>query len=485
MFQRYFIKSVHARYPLLKNIILKKITRFSLLVLSIALFAIMGCQEDDTPNVDSSPEFVNLESALSSLPGLTVNFQASISDPAGIKSIRLLYEPWFLDKTIRKDSLPETYDLNYAFQVPGDAVEGSSHTIEVIAENSGGVTTSQNITVTLDADIDAPQITINSPSNNATILIGDGDELNIDLNFTDNQDLASFSVSSDILNETVDLDGTSATYTQSLDITEPALYTFTFTLTDSAGNTTTSTRAVNVVEDLSFLNMYLADDTGITSFDNSLSGYPYATTSSTIAGEEGYVFTVNYYAPAANTGVYFVAQQSGFGPFAFGASEDNPGELVIGSDNSISPIVLGARGYYEIQMDLRDQSYEVTPIADPGSPNIAGFTGVYATGTGISIDGQAINQYNPATSAPLTIDPDNPFRYAAELLFNESNGSFIFVGNQANYGVFWRVNNGPIETTSAIVRQGGVECNFSQQYGGVYRLTVDIFLNTFVITQVE
>lgn len=442
----------------------------------------VSCQNDDLPDVNSAPEFSNFAENIASLPGQTFTIQATITDPAGIKSVSLEYEPWFLDRKIQRDSISDTYHLNYSFKVPNDAVEGTSHTVLLTAENIGGVTTSQEITVTLNADIAAPVVTVNSPANASTVVIGEGNEINFDVNLTDNQQLSELLIESSVFTETVSLNGNSYHYTNGINIDTPRQYTFTFKATDLAGNTTVVSSAVNVVEQLSFLQMYLADTSNTSDFTASLAGYPYSTTPSTATGEQGLVFRIRYYAEQANTGVRFVAQKTGFGPYTFGSNGTSDGQLVLGSAVSVAPINLPSRGYYDITMSLQDLSYTVTPVGSIGTPNIPGFTGLYATGTGLKINGQNIDQYNPAASAALTVDPTNAFRYSATIQFNAANGSFIFVGNQANWDVFWRVNNGPIESTTAIVPQGGTECGFATQYSGSYKLTVDIHLNTFRIT---
>lgn len=463
---------------------MKKIKHFYRFVSCLLLTVVLvSCQDDDLPQVDSAPSFTNVSEEISSLPGQTFVMQATITDPAGIRSISLEYAPWFLDRTIHRDSISDTYELNYSFLVPNEAVEGTTHTIVLTAENVGGVFTTQEVTVTLNADIQSPTITVNSPADGATVLIGDGDEILFDIDVADNQQLNELLIESDVYTEVVSLSGSSDSYINSIDIDTPGVYTFSFTATDMAGNTTTVTSSVNVVAELSFLNMYLADTDNVSDFTAALAGYPYATVPSAVAGEEGLVFSIRYYAETANTGVRFVAQNTGFGPYAFGSNGTNDGQLVIGSDATVDPIVLPSVGYYDITMSLVDLTYTVTALGDVGTPNISGFTGLYATGTGMVIDGQAIDAYNPAASAPLAVDPNNPYRYSATIEFSAANGSFIFVGNQANWNVFWRMNNSAIESTSGIVPQGGIECGFATQYTGSYELTVDLYLNTLRITQ--
>ncbi|QCW99533.1 hypothetical protein FGM00_05195 [Aggregatimonas sangjinii] len=455
----------------------------SLLMVISTLF--FGCEnDDDTNTVDSVPEFTSLVGSVSSLPGLTLVFEGTITDPAGIKTINFKYEPWFLDKTIVRDSVTTTYDLSYQFKVPEDEAENSVHTIPLTVTNTGGETTTQEVTVTLDLDVTAPSIQISQPIDGATVAIGDDDEIIFDINVTD-ESLSELKIESSILNETLAISGASYNYTNSLDISSPDNYVFTITATDMTGNTTTQTLSVNVVDELKFLNMYLVDTNDVAVFDSVLGGYPYAGTGSSVEDEEGFVFSFRYYAEADDTAVFFIAQRASFEPFAFGDDPESEGQLAVGSDASVPPITLPASGYYDIAIDLRDLSYSTTLLDTPTPPVMdADFTGVYMTGTGLIVNGTEINAYNPATSAPLEVDPNNPQRYTGTVEFNADNGSFIFVGNQANYNVFWRVNNGPIPTTDAIVPQGGTECLFDTNYPDSYRLTVDLFLNTFTITKI-
>lgn len=457
-----------------------KTTKTTFWFICISLAILLGCSDDDKPLVvDSSPLFESLQEQISSLPGLTFTFKAVVTDPAGINAVNIKYEEWFLDKTIIKNDNPESYEINYQFKVPEDAIANSTHIIPIKIINAGGNETTQNVEVTLNQDVSSPQIDAISPANESTVLIGNAIEFNI--NVTDNN-LSEFKIESDVLNETLPISGTDYNYINAINIEEPGTYTFDITVTDTSGNSSSETVSVNVAEELNFLTMFITDSNAPDFADSYFAGLPIAGTGSTEPEEEGFVFSFRHYAATDNAEVYFIPQPASFDPFAFGRDPSEDGKLVLASMEDILPIILPNIGYYDINIDLRNLSYTVSAIATPEDPmNNVGFDGVFVTGSGISVDGQDITEFNPATSAPMQMDPNNPQRYSATIEFIGTNVSFIFIGNQASYSVFWRVNNGPITTTTAIVPQGGVECTSDIQYSGSYKLTVDVFLNTFTI----
>lgn len=333
-------------------------TKTKLLFISFLLL-LLNCSDDDAISVDSTPEFNSVENSVSSLPGETFTFKGVVSDPAGIKSVNISYEPWFLNKTIVKDSLPKSYNISYNFKVPNDAIANSTHTIPIIVTNAGNVNSTQNIVITLDKDIAKPQINITSPIDASTVLIGSNNEINLDIAVTD-RELSEFKIESDILNETIAITGTSYNYKKSLNITNPNKYTFKISATDASGNVSTKTVSVNVLNNLSFDVMYVTDVTDEALLSSDLFGIPYTTSASTASTEDGFVFTAKYYSKSVNSEVRFLAQKTSFSPFSFGAI-NNSGGLALGNSSSVNPIVLPSIGYYEIKMDLRDSSYKITP----------------------------------------------------------------------------------------------------------------------------
>ncbi|MFD2725163.1 hypothetical protein [Hyunsoonleella rubra] len=428
-----------------------KTIKKKLLVITGMLVILSGCSDDDSSvNVDSTPEFQTLIQEISSLPGEIFLFEGIVTDPAGIKTVNFKYDKWFLDKTIRKDSLPETYTISYMFKVPDDEVDFSTHTIPVTITNAGDVATTRDVVVTLDKDIAAPTITVNSPVDGATVLIGAGNEINFDIDLAD-RELAEFKIESDLLNETLAISGASYNYTNVLDVANPGNYTFNITATDVTGNEATTTVSVSVVTDLQFNAMFLTDETSDAALNQDIFGIPFSTEGSQATGEDGYVFTGRYYSTAANSEVRFVPQQGSFEPFTFGADPNTPGKLLLGQNASVSPIVLPGTGYYEITMDVRDLSYTVTSY----TPSDPAFDQVYILGRGIFIDAvtsTCTNNNDGSTQCwhfnsgkPFTKDSNNNYLWTIDVTLqdqpndNGANG-FILNANTSGWAPFWRTN---------------------------------------------
>jgi hypothetical protein len=410
---------------------------------------IIGCDDDNSESVDSTPEFQTILQEISSLPGENFTFEGVVTDPAGIKSVNFKYESWFLDKTIVKDSLPDTYTISYKFKVPDDAEAFSVHTIPVTIANAGGITATRDVVVTLDKDIASPTITINSPIDGATILMGAGDEINLNIDLSD-RELFELKIESSLLNETIPLSGSTFNYTNSIDVSDAGDYTFTITATDATGNEATASVTVSVVNDLQFNAMYLTDETTDAALNQDLFGIPFSTTASELSGEDGYVFKGYYYSKASNSEVRFVPQQGSFAPFTFGADPGNPGKLVLGQDATVAPIVIPGTGYYEVSMDIRDLSYSVTSY----TPADAVYDQIYLLGTGNYIDATTstcTNNTDGSTQCwhfksgkPFTQDASNDYLWTIDVSLQDepaqnANG-FILNANPAGWAPFWRVD---------------------------------------------
>ena len=466
-------------------------TTKSILLIFLTLFAItISCSDDDeSVNVDSSPEFQSIVDQVSSLPGETFTFVGIITDPAGIKSININYEAWNLNKTVVKDSFPDTYNLSYKFKVPQDAVEGTTHIIPVTVINRGGKKTVKEIVVKLNLDITNPVIEIAKPISGSTILIGDGDEVAFDVTVTD-VELAEFKIESTLLNETISISGATYNYKKTLDVATAGKYDFTISVTDAFGNVAVKTITINVLNDLLFDSMYITEVTSNDGLTSDLFGVPYVTVPSVEAGEDGNVFTARYYSTKANTKVRFLPQKGSFQPYTFGADPAVPGKIVLGAGPDVDPIILPQVGYYEIKMDLRDQSYTVKPY----TPSDVPFEQIYILGRGIFVGDTSVCTDNTNGSSlcwhfksgkPLVKDTNNSFLWTLDVSVADqpddagANG-FILNANPIGWAPFWRVDNAA--DPDATVPGGGANYVFPDSaLGKNYKVIFDTHLNRLVL----
>ena len=464
------------------------------LLLILSIFAlIISCNDDESVSVDSTPEFISFVEAISSLPGETVYFEGVGTDPAGVQSINIKYEPWFLDKTIVKDSLPDIYELKYAFKVPDDAEEFSVHTIPVTISNVGDVATVKNVVITLDKDITAPVINISSPIGGATVLIGDGTEVDLNIDLTD-RELSELKIESDFFSETIVLSGESSyNYNQSLDVANPGTYDIEVTATDATGNESTATVSVSIVTDLKFVAMYLTDETTDAALNQDLFGIPFSTTASQASGEDGYVFTARYYSSAVNSEVRFIPQQASFEPFTFGVSSSDSSKLTLGQNATVDPIVIPGVGYYEITMDVRDLSYTVSSY----TPSDAAFDQIYVLGTGIYVDATtstctnnndgSTQCWNFNSGKPFVQDSSNQYLWTLDVTLQDepaqNNNGFILNANPSGWRPFWRVDVNGGDPSRAIPNNGNNYIFDDSALGKDYTFVFDTHLNRVIIKE--
>lgn len=451
-----------------------------LIVWCIALLFFQACTEEN-PDVSSEP-VLNIQDVVTSLPGQRLQVSGLISDPAGIAAVEIEYLDWSLDKVITLKETPTQYDFHYEFDVPAEAEVNSVHEFRLTAINQAGLSTTKTIQVSLSADNQAPQIVIASPSDGGTYIAGPDSEFTLAFEVNDPSNIAYVKVVGGGLLETITLADKSYSFSRDMDFSVAGAITFQITAADAVGNLGTKTISVNVEESLTFPAMYLADITDESALTSDVMGVPLPAISSTTEGEEGKVFTIKYYSPAANTEVRFVPQKSSFKPFVFGST--TPGELAISTDGGIDAIVLEEKGYYEISMNLITMTYTTTPY-QPTDPT---FDFVQVVGTGVEIGGSSTcaSNANPATEQcwhfgsgkRLTKDPDNPYRFTGQMtLKDQGNGGsngFILNSNDAGWSPFWRFD--AVETSIA-VPNGGTDYTFTADVYGVYQVVFDTHLN--------
>ena len=147
----------------------KSLWRFAL----ILFFLWSGCSKEDNysdvdglvPTIELGTENIKTEA------GRGFVITAKVADSDGLKSIHLLNQDIYLDKTIdlTKDSTIFEYDLNYLFTTQR-SLEGDSFPVSIEVTDLGGRSTSATILVTMDGDFVSPVFTI-SPDDEVTVLL--------------------------------------------------------------------------------------------------------------------------------------------------------------------------------------------------------------------------------------------------------------------------------------------------------------------------
>ncbi|REE02222.1 hypothetical protein [Marinoscillum furvescens] len=448
------------------------------------LLIVQACTEDN-PDVSSEPTLA-LQEVVTSLPGEQMVVSGLISDPAGITSVKIEYLNWSLSKVITLEEVPTQYDFLYEFAVPANAELNSTHDFTIEATNQGGMMSRSTVQVSLSADNDAPAVTIASPSDGGTYIAGPGSEFTLAFDVADPSGLASLKVVGGGLFESIELTGNEYSFSRELDFAIAGTVKFQITAADAKGNVSTTTLSANVEESLTFSAMYLADVETEDAMTADVFGVPLPTENSTNEGEEGKIFTVKYYSPAAGTAVRFVPQKSSFEPFVFGAAAE--GALALSTNGEVDPITLPAKGYYEIQINLIGMTYTTTAY----EPTDDTFDYVQMIGTGVEVEGQSTCSSNADPSTEqcwhfgsgkrLTKDPENPYRFTGQVtLKDQDNGGsngFILNANDAGWSPFWRFN---AEEPSIAVPNGGTDYTYTADQHGTYQVIFDTHLNRFQI----
>ncbi|MEM6395136.1 MAG: hypothetical protein AAF741_02225 [Bacteroidota bacterium] len=464
---------------------------FYILAATILLIG-LAC-EDDMISVDSTPQ-LELVEEISGLPGETIVFSGLLSDPAGVRDIRITYEPWFLDKVIEVTPGVTQFELAYSFLIPADEVIGSEHLVTVTAANPGDNDMTSQIRVTISGDNSQPVISISSPNDGGTFILGPGAEFSLDISANDDQGIGSVRIAGFGINEEVEVNDVSYSFNREIDFSLSGQFTVNVSVTDLAGNTSSASRTVNIEESLRFDRMFLADVDTDAELNSDVFGVPMLINGSTDPTTEGVIFEALYYNKEANQEIRFIPQKSSFAPFAFGAGP-GPNELAIGTDATVNPIVLPEVAYYRIIIDFTSLTYTLETF-EPTDPT---FDFIILIGTGVTVNGESTCTsnadgselcYNFGSGKELTPDPENPYRFFADIeLFDydpvgDGNNGFILGANKTGWVPFWRFDVGDAVGTfpDTTVPGGGGNFIFGPEVYGEYFFEFDTFLNRVRIT---
>ena len=460
------------------------ITKFWLLFVMLTMG--IACTEEG-PEITSEPN-LDIQSVITGLPGESIVLSGLISDPAGVSEILIRYDRWDLAKVI---SIPQgitQFELDYSFKVPDEEEVGSTHTIEISSTNGGGKVSSTNVTVELSLDNVPPAITIALPNDAGTYIIGAGSEFNLNFSVEDETALSSVRVIGFGINEVFSPTGNSFTYDEEVDFLLAGTFDLKIYATDEAGNTASTSITVVIEESLKFAKFYLADVATEAELNSDVFGVPMLTNNSTSPEREGVEFEAYYYSKVPDTEIRFLAQKTSFGPFSFGAGE-NEGELILGNDNTVAPIILPEVGYYKIIVNLTSFTYTMekyTPTDDT-------FDFIHVMGRGVEVNNESTCTDNDDASSrcwhflsgkQLTVDPNNPYLFTATVeLFDqpddeEANG-FILGASPDGWAPFWRFDVGDeigVEPEKTIPG-GGANYVFGPESYGIYTFEFDTHLN--------
>lgn len=460
----------------------------NIVALFLLLFIGWSCEQDDI-TVSSEPN-LNLETSIMGLPGETIVFSGLISDVAGVSSVNIFYPTWDLDKTINVDETVTQYDLSYAFKIPEDQPVGSTHTIVITATNAGANETTSQIQVSLTGDNEAPVISMVSPSDGGTYIIGGGPEFNLTFTVNDNEQIQSISIVGFGINEEIEVNASTYSFDQEIDFSLSGSFPLTISAVDVAGNTSSNAISVTIEESLRFEKMYLADIDNDEALTADVFGVPMLINSFEHPDSAGVVFEALYYNATPNSAIRFIPQKTSFAPFTFGAGE-NQGELALGADASVNPIILPEVAYYRIVLDFTSFTYSMetyTPTDDT-------FDQIIVMGTGVNVNGNStcINNADGSDGAcwwfgsgkELTRDPNNPYRFTGTVeLYDydpegDGNNGFIIGANPEGWSPFWRFDVGDElgAEPERTVPNGGANFIFGPEIYGTYQFEFDTHLN--------
>nr|WP_321453972.1 hypothetical protein [uncultured Carboxylicivirga sp.] len=460
------------------------------LMIAFASLFIISCDDDEKVWESSGNPTIEMVTAeVHTGQGRTMKIEAIVKDGVGIKSINLLKEDWFLDRTIEfvPDSMVKEYNLSYNFLVPVEAADDATNLVLTV-ENLGGDVTSTNVDIFMDEDYTNPVLSIASPIDGVTLQPVNPNMVDITCELSDDRALGYFVVKEEKLDiyDSISFVGTtqlSYSYTNSVDVGgDPETYTFHYAVADSAGNVVNRSTVVKVSSD--FDKLYLSDVETEEQLTNDLFGVPML-----IDKVAPYTFQAKYYSSAPGTEVKFLPQKANFTPHCYGIDPNNESKL-INSPETALPIVLPEQGYYVIDLNLETMDYsfeKFTPTDDPYSASIyeneddmnnyvgqlcvigAGWTDFQNT-TGWGWDG-------PDANRQMTVDPENPYIYTRE---EELEGNFQMIfGPYHPWGwwmnPYWRFDNA--SDPEKTVPQGGDNVNMDVPVKATYIITFDTYLN--------
>ena len=241
-----------------------------------------------------------------------------------------------------------------------------------------------------------------------------------------------------------------------------ATYNLSITAVDKAGLETKKNSTITVSEMPDFAKMYLTDVTDAAQLNSDVFGIPML-----VERTGAYTYKARYYSEAAGTKVRFIPQKTDFSPICFGIDPNDNKVLTDDPDISL-PIVLPAKGYYEINFNIKTGVYTFAsyipadaPIAigspmmlnssDPAAGSIPLRIGL--VGGGIPNAGS----WNTAEPLILNQNSENKYQFSVEMNLTAGTEIEFIIQTQHSWGwwpePYWRWDRG--EDPELNVANGG------------------------------
>jgi len=276
----------------------------------------------------------------------------------------------------------------------------------------------------------SPVITIIAPTVANRSFDADED-FNFDILFADDKGLASFSLSSPVLNIAIDstLGGAmSFNFKRSITISADAgSYEIIVMATDNAQNVTQDTITMTKAAAPPYVgDVYAVGDVAWNEWDQS-KAMPM-----TIDADDNAWYEITLYSNGDDSGIKFIGQLD-WVPNNWGlVNTSNPSEGMINDENSNK--ILLAQGYNTIRFNPSTLAYEVTvnndlPVSN-GAFHIMGRGFKQVDGTDIDLD------WDPSKAYPMVQDARSPYLYRLTVQFAEAT-DLKFNGNQAWDDLDW------------------------------------------------
>jgi len=456
----------------------------------LALFAVLlnGCQnnESDFPSSDN-PTVVVATKEIYGAPTRKFEIKAALADDLGLKSIHIQIPELSLDKmiTFATDPLLKTYDLSYFFEVPAGRGTSEAFKIKLTITDVSGNSIDEEINLRLDGEFAAPAISMITPKEGAVILLSTSNLMPVNFVVNDDSGIDNIQIKCEALgiDETIQLSGSPQSYTFNKTYTLPVTannYVLTITAKDKFAIPNTGSLNINIVATNEYPAIYLVDQPKGTNLTTDAVGVPMY-----FHNKTGQDFEFKYYADKDNKEIYFLGQESGFGPHCFGL--DASGNL-IDDEAASTPIILPVKGYYVIKINpntLKYTAVKYTPsskvwadVANGLWHDVEAQRKPFVSVCGGGIQGATWDTWDAwvQTGLHLANNPNNPYQLMGEYTLTGTMEA-TFTGQWWNPS--WRLIKNGIATMSP-----GENGNAKYPAApGVYKVVLDTELERAFITK--